>query len=148
MTTKITYGNLIRNARKESGLTQKELAEKVGLAEITIRQYENNKREPRIETLQKIADVLNIPTRDLSAGLLVLRLESIINEFEEKGLAESSDEDEDEGREKLREVIPIDEEYVISLIKQLNYAGLGRIYSHIEDLLQIPEYQKKDDDPE
>lgn len=57
----MNYGDSIKNARKKAGLTQKELAEKAGLAEITIRQYETNKREPRSESLKKIATALEIP---------------------------------------------------------------------------------------
>lgn len=41
--------NKIREARKAAGLTQKGLAEKAGLATITIQQYESNKRQPRLD---------------------------------------------------------------------------------------------------
>ena len=61
MSYEMNYGDSIKNARKKAGLTQKELAEKAGLAEITIRQYETNKREPRSESLKKIATALEIP---------------------------------------------------------------------------------------
>ncbi|EAG4095614.1 XRE family transcriptional regulator, partial [Listeria monocytogenes] len=40
-----TSFKLIRN---KNGLTQKELAEKVGLAEISIRKIENGERDPSI----------------------------------------------------------------------------------------------------
>lgn len=53
-------GQSIQEARKKAKLTQKELAEKVGIATITIQQYERGVRTPKIETLQKISDVLNI----------------------------------------------------------------------------------------
>lgn len=52
---------MIKNLRNAYGLTQKELAEKAGVATITLQQYERNKREPRKETLSKIATALNIP---------------------------------------------------------------------------------------
>ena len=56
----MNLGESIRNARKKAGYTQKKLAEKSGLAEITIRQYEANKREPRYEQIKKIATALKI----------------------------------------------------------------------------------------
>lgn len=53
-------GQSIQEARKKAKLTQKELAEKVGIATITVQQYERGVRAPKIETLQKIAQALNI----------------------------------------------------------------------------------------
>ena len=59
-------GNLIRVYRKSNKMTQKELAAKSGVSEISIRSYENNKRNPKYETLEKIADVLGIPVSEIS----------------------------------------------------------------------------------
>lgn len=53
-------GELIKTARKNKGLTQKQLAEKTGLAIVTIQQYERNLRQPRIENIKKIAEVLDV----------------------------------------------------------------------------------------
>lgn len=58
----MTYGEKIKKARKEAGLTQAELANKCGLAAITIQQYERNLREPKIEALRKIAEALGMPS--------------------------------------------------------------------------------------
>ena len=51
-----------------SGLKQKDLAEKVGVTEVTISRYANGTREPRHTNLTKIAHVLNTTT-DYLAGL-------------------------------------------------------------------------------
>jgi len=56
----VTMGERIKAARKRAGLTQEQLAKKCEIATVTIGQYERNKRQPRIEQLQAIADVLNI----------------------------------------------------------------------------------------
>ena len=53
-------GQIIQEKRKKAGLTQKELAEKVGVATITIQQYERGLREPKIETVARIAEALNV----------------------------------------------------------------------------------------
>ena len=58
-------GENIKKYRKRKGLTQKELGAALGLAEITIRQYENNMRKPKYEILFSIADVLNVSIADL-----------------------------------------------------------------------------------
>ncbi|WP_410495110.1 helix-turn-helix domain-containing protein [Cellulosilyticum sp. ST5] len=51
-------GEHIRLARHCSELTQKELAKRAGLSEITIRKYEKGERKPKIEQLRKIAKAL------------------------------------------------------------------------------------------
>lgn len=56
----MTVGEAIKYFRKKNKLTQKQLATKAGMAEITIRQYEAVKREPRLEQLHKIAEALNV----------------------------------------------------------------------------------------
>ena len=62
-------GNTIKHYRTIRNLTQKQLGDLLGVAEITIRQYETNKREPKISQLKKIASVLNIPISTLIGGL-------------------------------------------------------------------------------
>lgn len=57
-----TIGEQIRELRKERGLTQKELGERSGIAEPTIRRYELGKLNPKFETVQKIAKALGVPT--------------------------------------------------------------------------------------
>lgn len=47
-------GALIQSARIEKGMTQEELAEKVGTSKSYISKIENNVKEARISTLQKI----------------------------------------------------------------------------------------------
>lgn len=51
--------NNIRIARKAKGLTMKELGARVGVAESTISQYENGKRQPNNATLLKLAEELS-----------------------------------------------------------------------------------------
>ena len=46
-------------------MTQEALAQKVGCATITIRQYESGKREPNFNTLYSIAAALNVGIFDL-----------------------------------------------------------------------------------
>ena len=49
-------GALIHEARMEKGLTQEELAEKTGTTKSYISKIENNIKEVRISTLQKIVE--------------------------------------------------------------------------------------------
>ena len=53
--------NKLREARKIKGLTLKEVAEDVGIADNTLQQYETEKREPKKETWIKLADYYCVP---------------------------------------------------------------------------------------
>ena len=50
-------GALIHDARIEKGMTQDQLAEKVGMTKSYISKIENNIKEARISTLQKIIEL-------------------------------------------------------------------------------------------
>lgn len=50
-------GAMLHEARLEKGLTQSELAEKVGTTKSYISKIENNIKEVRLSTLQKIVEV-------------------------------------------------------------------------------------------
>jgi len=53
-------GNIIRRARLEAGLTQYELAERVGIDPRTILKIENHKGNPKMEVLYPLIRALNI----------------------------------------------------------------------------------------
>lgn len=56
----MTTGERIRQARKSAGMTQAELAHKLGISAAGIAQWENDLRNPKIETLRKLADALGV----------------------------------------------------------------------------------------
>lgn len=56
----MTTGQRIQQARKKAGLSQKQLGEKLGLSASMIGQWENDLRNPKRETLVKIAHALEI----------------------------------------------------------------------------------------
>ncbi|EGT2192653.1 helix-turn-helix domain-containing protein [Clostridium perfringens] len=62
----MNIGTKIRVIRKNNKMTQKELAAKSGVSEISIRNYENNKRNPKYETLEKIAIALETPINEFN----------------------------------------------------------------------------------
>lgn len=59
------FADSFKNLRIRSGLTQEELAEKLGKAKSTISMYENGNREPDYETLEEIADFFNVDINTL-----------------------------------------------------------------------------------
>lgn len=61
----MTTAKRIRKKRLEKGLTQKALGELCGINEANIRKYENNKQNPKLETVRKIAKALECPVIEL-----------------------------------------------------------------------------------
>lgn len=59
------FANNLKLFRKNLGLKQIEIAEKIGVAKSTYSQYENGQREPNVLTIKKIANVLNISGDEL-----------------------------------------------------------------------------------
>lgn len=54
------FGNRIKELRIKNGLSQAELAEKIGVKDNTICQYEKGKRHPNNKIWQKLADCFNV----------------------------------------------------------------------------------------
>lgn len=57
---KTKIGQSIKEARKTRGLTQKELGQKLGVADSVITNYESGKQNLTVDTLQKVAEVLGV----------------------------------------------------------------------------------------
>lgn len=61
----MTTGQLIKEARKRTGMTQKQLAEKLGISYVNISQLENEQRAPKYDTIQRIAAALGVSVSSL-----------------------------------------------------------------------------------
>lgn len=70
----MTVGERIQKARKQAGMKQSDLAEKLGIATITIGQYERDKRQPRLEQLEAIAKALGVSTAYLTGEIKTLQI--------------------------------------------------------------------------
>ena len=57
--------NTLAERRKEAGLTQKQLANLLGLKHSSISKWENGASKPRADTLKKLADLLNCTVDEL-----------------------------------------------------------------------------------
>ena len=64
-----TFGERLRELRKKAGLTQEELAYKVGVHETTIRGWETTKRLPHASELRKLAAILHVSEEELLNGV-------------------------------------------------------------------------------
>ena len=56
----------IKSRRKNLDMTQKQLAEKVGVTDVTISRYENGAREPSFTEFIKLCEVLGMKLEDFT----------------------------------------------------------------------------------
>lgn len=76
----LIIGKKIRNLRKAYHLTQKELADNLGIARATLSGYENKVSQPDLETLKKISIYFSVST-DYLLGLDENRNISVDEDF-------------------------------------------------------------------
>jgi putative transcriptional regulator len=60
--------NRIKEVLKEQGRTQTWLAERIGKSYVVVTNYCNNKTQPNLEVLRRMAEVLNVDIRALLRG--------------------------------------------------------------------------------
>ena len=80
----MTIGERIKIVRKEKGITQRELGDRLGISDVGIAQWEKGKRNPKADTVKRIADALEVPVEfilgesDDISGLKQFEIETAI----------------------------------------------------------------------
>ena len=64
----IKIGNFIAEVRKQQNMTQRELAEKIGVSDKTISKWETGKSMPELGYLQQLCETLQINVNELLSG--------------------------------------------------------------------------------
>lgn len=169
-------GQRIKAARKDIGLTQDQLAQKSGVATITIRQYETGKRQPRLEQLQKIADALDVSISyllgivDIDGYLLPTafadpadyefvkalgfdspqKLATLVHGAHQSTDGHRRELEKMMGKEEgyldkmsLRRDWPINQQRLVNAFDLLNDAGQQKAVERVEELTEIPKYQRQ-----
>ena len=67
----IKIGKFIQEKRKECGLTQCELAEKLNVSDRAVSKWENGNCIPEVSNIQELCKILNITINDLFSGCIV-----------------------------------------------------------------------------
>ena len=86
-------GRLIAQIRKEAGLSQKQLAEKLGVSNATISKWETAKGFPDISLLEPLGEVLNISVSEIIAGERLEntdKAENLLNDLVDISIAEQN----------------------------------------------------------
>ncbi len=131
-------GKQIRKFRKERGLTQKELAERVNVATGTIQQYELGKREPKLAILQRVALALGVRIEDL-VGLETFATGA---EFGQrwKELQEAARNSPAEDQLTVKATVS-PEKRIEAAWNRLNDDGKEAAASRVEEVAEVPKYQ-------
>ena len=75
MSTEETFGQRVKDRRRELGLTQDELARRVGCAPVTLRKIEYDDLRPSVQIAERLAMALNIPLEERAAFVRLARVE-------------------------------------------------------------------------
>ena len=68
MPDKSDLAGRIRDLRKKAGLSQEELAKRMGFSFMTVRRWEMGKHSPRVEEIQRLAAALHVTEAELLNG--------------------------------------------------------------------------------
>lgn len=132
----------MREERKKRGLSQKELGKKIGMSQQMIAQYENGNRNPKRETIEKIANALEVPTSELTGYNDTI---SVIDLF--SGARGLCTDDMRTITRELYEIVVSEEDTkskLLSSYNKLNEKGQEKAIEQVELLTKIEEYRKKE----
>lgn len=124
----MNIGDKIREIRKSKGMTQADLASILKTSPQNLAQYENGKRNPKSETIIKIADALQVPLDEL-LGKPHIDMLLNIRAFEQ-ALIE---------RRHMS-----DEEALLLSYNTLNALGKEEARKRVEELTEIKKYTDPD----
>ena len=144
-------GENIKFFRKENKLTQKQLADLIGVSYQQISQYECGKRNPKIDTLRKIASALNVPLPYFLPLENEEEKHEVISSLTKEELSEYLEEQKEFKSFMLEDVISAmqDQEWtLLAAFYKLNSAGKKVAIQRIEELSEIEKYTEDFSNPD
>lgn len=129
----MTVGEHIKKIRQEKKLSQKELGDRLGVSQQMIGQYENPNSKLKLDTLQKIADALDVPLKEIF---------SIVENDE--NMIDLTSLDTKEQIELAFETISSKKTRLDECFEKLNAYGKEEALKRVEELTEIPRYTIKE----
>ncbi len=136
-------GDLIKKARTNAGVTQAELAERLGITPQAVSQYERGIKNPKLETIRRIAEALGVLVPDLyPEGMQAM---PILDWMESKGIPIVSGPSEAywESLKQTKAEQNSKEEQLLNHFRTLNDNGQNVAVERVQELTEIPRYQLK-----
>lgn len=153
-----TTGTAIKQLRKEKGMTQKELASLLGVSYQMVQAWERGARNPKRETLEKIANTLGVswlalvPKEALNAdtvdtfaetnGELAREIMQQLPKETERIMRGLVDTAKDTA---ATAAVAADIQKVSDIMQTMNDTGRRAAVERVQELAQIPAYQAQPD---
>lgn len=61
----MSFGDRVKTLRRAAGMTQQDIANRLGITAAAVGMWECGKARPRLDTLRELADVFGVPVSDL-----------------------------------------------------------------------------------
>ena len=160
----MTTGQTIKQARQAAGITQQELADRLGISYVGVSQWETDKRNPKQETLVRIAKALDIPVSSLCGPDRFIPASELIEKL--SGMLKQANNNRESARrsgeyqemigwehiaielEQLKgqfsgpySALSEDAEQLVEMFDCLNSKGRKKVLEWVGDFCKIPEYQ-------
>lgn len=145
------FGEQIKKAREAAQMTQEQLGAAIGVTGVTIMRYEKNQRQPRFEQLQAIAKALNIEFWELFDPVIAKALEAIVDNNiksvdeairKKYGIVGDFVVIEVESKDSSVNEKDLTIYKLLEQISKLNEEGEKVAIQRIEELTQLPKYQR------
>lgn len=161
----MTTGQMIKKVRQAAGITQQELADRLGISYVGVSQWETDKRNPKQETLVRIADALNVPVsylcgpdRFIPNRELLQTVSQMLTQAKNNREEIRKNDGDFESLKRWEHVameleqlkaqfsdtysrLPEDAERLMELFDCLNTKGRKKLLEWVSDFCKIPEYQ-------
>ena len=142
----MTTGQKIREARKKAGITQQQLAEKIGIPYQSVSRWERDEGQPKYESVRRIANALRIsPTAILPTDNYWI---------DESGVEQTSGADGSQPQAPAKNQPP-NKRLPLSLemrwqnaLNSVNLKAMEKLVEYAELLATHPLYQEKNEKPD
>mgnify|MGYP001852134631 CR=1 FL=1 len=148
----MAFYDRLKESRIKAGLTQEQLAEKLGVAKSTLSGYESGNREPTVATIAKVLEILNIDANYLYQDETKALTELVIS-LDDKALIKKYHALDNHGKEMVDFTLEKEYERSVALADQ-KADNIIKMDSHVQlkaahartDIEVTEEMNQHDDD--